>query len=76
MMTYSRINRRRFIVGVVVSTLALAFVATSSGLSVAVSALVDFAEITERVARFPGWLVDHSRCFSLDRLDPTCPQCI
>jgi hypothetical protein len=41
-----------------------------------VSALVNFAEITEKVERLPCWIVDQSRCFSLDRLDPTCPQCI
>jgi hypothetical protein len=75
MMTYSLTNRRKLI-GAAGFMLALSIVATPTGRSVAVSALVDFVEITERVARFPCWLVDHSRCFSLDRLDPTCPQCI
>jgi hypothetical protein len=75
MMTYSLTNRRKLI-GAAGFMLALSIVATPTGRSVAVSALVDFVEITERVARFPCWLVDHSRYFSLDRLDPTCPQCI
>jgi hypothetical protein len=76
MMTYPLTNRRKLIAGAAGFMLALFIVATPTGRSVAVSALLNFAEITERVARFPGWLVDHSRCFSLDRLDPTCPQCI
>ena len=34
------------------------------------------ADTTERILRFPCWLMDHRRCFSLDRFDPTCPQCM
>jgi hypothetical protein len=75
-MTHFLTNRRRFIVGAAVFTLTLAVVATPTGRSVTVSALVNFVEIAERVARFPCSLADRSRCFSLDRLDPTCPQCI
>jgi hypothetical protein len=75
-MTHRVTNRRKSIIGAAVFTLALAIVATPIGRSGAASVLVDFVEITERVARFPCWLVDHSRRFSLDRLDPTCPQCI
>jgi hypothetical protein len=70
------INRRKMIVGIGMCALALAVAATPAGRSVAATALVDFVEITERVVRFPCWIVDHSRCFSLDRLDPTCPQCM
>ena len=33
-------------------------------------------KVTERIVRFPCWVLDHSRCFSLDRFDPTCPQCM
>jgi hypothetical protein len=32
--------------------------------------------VTERILRFPCWLLDHEHCFSLDRFDPTCPQCM
>jgi hypothetical protein len=32
--------------------------------------------VTERILRFPCCLIDHKHCFSLDRFDPTCPQCM
>jgi hypothetical protein len=35
--------------------------------------LIEFIEITEKTLRFPCALLDHDRCFSLDRFDPTCP---
>jgi hypothetical protein len=67
---------RKFVAGAAVLVVTLAIVATPTGRSVAVSALLDFVEITEKVARSPCWIVNHSKCLSLDRLDPTCPQCI
>jgi len=69
-------TRRKFIAEAAVLVLTFAMVAVPTGRRVSVSALLDFVEITEKVARLPCWLVDHSRCFSLDRLDPTCPQCM
>ncbi len=75
-MTQRVTSHSKLIVGVAVLALSLTIVGTPTARNVSVAALVDFAEITERVARFPCWLVDHSRCFPLDRLDPTCPQCI
>jgi hypothetical protein len=75
-MTQRVTSRSKLIVGAAVVALSLTTVGTTTGRNAAVAALVDFAEITERVARFPCWLVDDSRCFPLDRLDPTCPQCI
>jgi hypothetical protein len=36
-------------------------------------ALIEFVEITERTLRFPRALLNHDKCFSLDRFDPTCP---
>ena len=56
--------------------LTLAIVITPTARTMAVSALLEFVEITERIARLPRWIVDHSKCFSLDRFDPTCPQCM
>ena len=38
--------------------------------------LVEFAEVTERIVRIPSRILDHKHCFSLDRFDPTCPQCM
>lgn len=75
-MSNSVTRRRKFVAWVAMFTLTLASMATPAGRSLAVSALVEFAEITEKAVRFPCWLVDHSRCFSLDRFDPTCPQCL
>ncbi len=75
-MTRRVTNRRKLIIGSAVFTLALAIVATPTGRGAAVSATSELVETTERIMRFPCWLVDHSRCFSLERLDPTCPQCI
>jgi hypothetical protein len=76
MMTYPRTNRRKLIIGIAAFTLALTIVATPAGRGAAVNATSVLIETTERIMRFPCWLVDHRRCFSLDRLDPTCPQCI
>lgn len=75
-MTHLITNRCQLIVGVGVLAVALTIAVTPAGRNAALAALADFAEIAERVARFPCWLANRSRCFSLDRLDPTCPQCI
>jgi len=44
--------------------------------SVIVSGLIGCAEVAEHLVRFPCWVPDHRNCFSLDNLDPTCPQCL
>lgn len=75
-MNHGVINRRTVIAGLGTCALALAFLATPARRSIALGALVDFAEITAKVFRIPCWITDHSRCFSLDRFDPTCPQCM
>ena len=69
-------DRRKFIFGAAALVLTLATVATPTGRSMAASALLDFAEINEEVARLPCWIVDRSKCLFLDRFDPTCPQCM
>ena len=69
-------TRRKFIGGAAMVVLTLAIVITPTGRTMAVSALLEFLEITERIARLPRWIVDHNRCLSLDRFDPTCPQCM
>jgi hypothetical protein len=75
-MNHGVINRRKVIAGLGACMLASAVLATPAGRNVTLSALVDFAETTARVVRIPCWITDHRRCFSLDRLDPTCPQCM
>jgi len=69
-------TRRGFIFGAAALVLTLAIVATPAGRSMAARALLDFVEINERVARLPCRIVDNIRCLSLDRFDPTCPQCM
>jgi len=69
-------NRRRFILHASVVALLLVALRTPTVQRVVAGGLIEFAELTERIVRFPCWAVDNSRCFSLDRLDPTCPQCL
>ena len=75
-MTERVTNRRRLVAGGVASVLALAIVATPAGRVVVLASLVHVAEIGTKILRLPCHLFDHSKCFSLDRLDPTCPQCM
>jgi hypothetical protein len=75
-MSHGAINRRQLLTGIETGALALVVLATPAGRNVALSALVDFAEVTAKVFRIPCWITDHSKCFSLDRFDPTCPQCM
>lgn len=75
-MTRPKTNRRRFIAGIVVSALVLAILATPAGRAMAFASLVHVAEVGSKILRLPCHLFDHDRCFSLDRLDPACPQCM
>jgi hypothetical protein len=75
-MKHTATTRRGFIFGAAALVLTLAIVATPTGRSMVANALLDFVEINEKVARLPCRIVDNSRCLSLDRLDPTCPQCM
>lgn len=75
MMPHLMTRRRLFAwTGLIVLTLlVLTMPATQNVLAVA---LDEFAEITEKVLHFPCTLLDHTHCFTMDRLDPTCPQCL
>lgn len=75
-MTRRVTSRRKLFVGAAVFALALTIVTTPAGRNVVVAPLVHFAKIAVTAAHVPCWLVDRSNCFPLDRLDPTCPQCI
>ena len=70
------IGRQKFIAWTAMIVLFVAAVGTPFGRQVVVGGLVELGQITDKIVRFPCWLVDHSRCFSLDRFDPTCPQCL
>jgi hypothetical protein len=75
-MTHCAMNRRRLFVNASLVALALLVLAMPATQNVLACASNEFAEITERALHFPCTLLDHSKCFTLDRLDPTCPQCM
>jgi hypothetical protein len=72
-MTQRVTNRRRLVTGIAVCALATATLATPTARAVVVVLLVRVAEAATKVLRLPCSNVDHSKCFSLGRLDPTCP---
>ena len=74
-MTDRETNRRRFAGYALLVILTVLFLRIPAVQGIVAGALIEFAEITERIFRFPCALLDHDRCFTLDRLDPTCPQC-
>ena len=74
-MTDHKTNRRRLASCVLLFILALLFLRIPAVQRVAAAALVEFVETTEMTLRLPCVLIKHGHCFTLDRLDPTCPQC-
>jgi len=75
-MTLRITARQRFAVHIAVVVVAIAVLRTPVAQSTVLGGLVRFADMTERILRFPCWLLDHRHCFSPDRFDPTCPQCM
>ncbi len=75
-MTIRITSCRRLVVHAAVTALVLFALRIPAVQGIIVGGLVEFGDITERVVRFPCWLLDHSGCFSFDRFDPTCPQCM
>lgn len=72
-MTQAKTNLRKlagYVALVVVTLLILRIPAVQNAIA---EALIEFVEITERTLRFPRALLNHDKCFSLDRFDPTCP---
>lgn len=75
-MTLCTVTHNKLVIHTAAVVLVIVVLRMPAAQSVIVGGLVEFADITERVMRFTCWLSDHSRCFSLDRFDPTCPQCM
>lgn len=75
-MTLHMTNRRRSIAAVAAILLSLIALRMPTIQGILVGGFIEFAQVTERAACFPYWLVTHTHCFSLDRFDPTCPQCM
>ena len=75
MTTLTITRRSRFILSFGASMLALALLITPVGRSSVASTLDWFIQTVDAVTEFPCKIVTDIRHFSLDRLDPTCPQC-
>lgn len=75
-MTVAKYSRRKLVRYAAVVVLALLVLRTPTVQRVVAEALIESIQITERTLRLPCALLDHDHCFSLDRLDPTCPQCL
>lgn len=56
--------------------LAVVLLVTPSVQVAALDAIGTFAENTAKVLLHPLWPFAHGKCFTLDRFDPTCPQCL
>lgn len=75
-MTTLTITRRSGpILSVAASILALALLLSPVGRSSVASTLDWFIQTVDAVTEFPCKIVTDIRHFSLDRLDPTYPQC-
>jgi len=70
------VRRRKFAVRAAVILLTIAGMSTPTARTGLAAGLVGFAGVTEGILRFPCCFMDHKHCFSLDRFDPTCPQCM
>jgi hypothetical protein len=68
--------RHRLAIHAGIIVLAIVVLRTPVAQTVLAGGLVEFADMTKQILRFPCWLFDHTHCFSLDRFDPACPQCL
>jgi hypothetical protein len=75
-MTKLTITRRNsLILSVSASMLALTLLFLPTGRSSVASTFDCFVQTLDAVTEFPCRIVNNIRHYSLDRLDPTCPQC-
>ncbi|MDR3723691.1 MAG: hypothetical protein P4K83_04300 [Terracidiphilus sp.] len=75
-MTTPKTYRLRFASYAALIVLALLTLRIPAVQNAIAGALIEFVEITQRTLRLPCALLNHDRCFSLDRFDPTCPLCM
>ena len=68
-------RRSSFIVLIGAAALALAILLGPAGRNRAANSFDWMIQGVDAVATFPSRMVNNLRHFSLDRLDPTCPQC-
>jgi hypothetical protein len=74
-MTAHKSNRRRLVGYALLAVLAVLLFRTPAVQRIVADALIEFIETTEKTLHLPCTLLNHDHCFSMDRLDPTCPQC-
>ena len=72
-MTQRVTNRRQFASYAAMILLAFFVLRIPAVQNAIADALIEFIEITEKTLRFPRALLNHDKCFSLDRFDSTCP---
>ena len=75
-MTIRITAHRKFIGYAAAMVLAIVALRTHAAQAVIAGGLVQLADMSERLLLIPCQLLDHKHCFSLDRFDPTCPQCM
>ncbi len=68
-------RRNRLVLSFSASMLAVALLVSPIGRSSVASTLDWFVQTLDAGTEFPCRIVNNIRHFSLDRLDPTCPQC-
>jgi hypothetical protein len=68
-------NRRRLVGYALLVILALLFLRIPAVQRIVADVQIKFVETTEKTLGLPCVLLNHDHCFTLDRLDPTCPQC-
>jgi len=56
--------------------LAVVLLVTPSIQAMALDAIETVAESAVNGLLQPFWPFEHGKCFTLDRFDPTCPQCL
>ena len=75
MTTLTITRRNRLILSVSASLLALTLLVSPVGRNSVASTLDCIIQTVDAVTEFPCKIVTNIRHLSLDRLDPTCPQC-
>ena len=76
MATHTIAKRGRLALSFGTSALTLIFLFSPVGRSCVATSFQWILETVDAVTEFPCRVVTNLRHFSLDRLDPTCPQCM
>jgi hypothetical protein len=75
-MMHLLVNHRKVVANAALVVLAVLVLAMPATQNVLAFVLDEFAEIPQRALHVPCTLLDHGKCFTLGRFDPTCPQCL